>query len=487
MAPRQKVSGSDGASTKHGGGIRTIFDRFRSTKRSHPDTFDDEHGSIFTAEDVSSSPVQRDQRFRMEREMRRRQARVGGIAKAPTSESLSGTSLGSASASASASSSGFFNKLLHRPAKANKKTTASHSRASQDSSELRSGESKHSLEQTQPHRKRRSIQAGQVNTEKPVKRQLSRIDHKLNHGDDRRQSQVYIPSFAMTDNPCTEASRSLKNRYSIIDEDEGRRLSLLFGGLSPPPRDTESCSPCSFLVDDVYRDQQRRLTIATLEGISNVDTDSSIGGNDVFLMDTLHPPPMASFPPQPTRRSLRRSYSRPEDYLHIAEEPAEESDYQRFIQRAYDQERWDQDQKRRGITSHPNPGKQTCSLQRSGTFGGSRRERSRSMMRDEPGAAVANAAAAASRKRASYYSYHSRDNSLGRNSYHNNKRRSYVGVEAAAFEPLYTPPPPSARDLRKSTSAARRLSDYFRPHRDVINGYEMPENERLRLSMVSVV
>lgn len=422
--------------------------------------------------------------------MRRRQARVGGIAKAPTSESLSGTSLGSASASASASSSGFFNKLLHRPAKANKKTTTNHSRASQDFDELRSEQPKRSLEQTQQQRKRRSILGGQTNTEKPVKRQLSRIDHKLNHGDDRRQSQVYIPSFAMIDNSCTEASRSLKNRYSIIDEDEGRRLSLLLGGLSPPPRDTESCSPCSFLVDDVYRDQQRRLTIATLEGISNVDTDSSIGGNDVFLMDTLHPPPMASFPPQ-SRRSLRQSYSRPEDYLHIAEEPAEETDYQRFIQRAYDQERWDQDQKRRGITSHPNPGKQTCTLQRSGTFGGSRRERSRSMMRDEPAANVtanaAAAAAAASRKRASYYSYHSRDNSLGRNSYHNNKRRSYVGLDAAAFEPLYTPPPPSARDLRKSTSAARRLSDYFRPQRDVINGYEMPENERLRLSMVSVV
>ncbi|KAI0177753.1 hypothetical protein BJ166DRAFT_507794, partial [Pestalotiopsis sp. NC0098] len=230
MAPRQKVSGSDGASTKHGGGIRTIFDRFRSTKRSHPDTFEDEQGSIFTAEDVSSS-VQHDQRFRMDREMRRRQARVGGIAKAPTSESLSGTSLGSASASASASSSGFFNKLLHRPAKANKKTTTSHSRASQDLDELRSEQPKRSLEQTQQQRKRRSILGGQTNTEKPVRRQLSRIDHKLNHGDDRRQSQVYIPSFAMIDNSCTEASRSLKNRYSIIDEDEGRRLSLLLGGL----------------------------------------------------------------------------------------------------------------------------------------------------------------------------------------------------------------------------------------------------------------
>ncbi|ETS83418.1 hypothetical protein PFICI_05294 [Pestalotiopsis fici W106-1] len=197
---------------------------------------------------------------------------------------------------------------------------------------------------------------------------------------------------------------------------------------------------------------------------------------------------MTSFPPP--RRS-RQSCSKSEDRRHIiaADEPNEISDYQQFIQRALEQEYWDQDPKRRGggITSHPGRRSLTpvhpdlsghvCTLQRSGTFGGSRREsrreRSRSVMREDAW------------KRASCYSYQSRDSTRNNtNNSNNNKRPSYVGVEPT-FEPGYTPPPP--RDLRKSTSAAKRMSDYFRPHRDMINEYEVPDNERLSLSLFSVL
>jgi hypothetical protein len=500
MTSCRKMSVSDGASkhSKHGGGIRNIFDRFRTAKRQHVDISQNEFGSI-VVEDMPPI-MQDDHKFRSEREIRRREAKIGQLSKASTFETLSEGS------SASASSSGFFNKLLHRPAKSNKKT--SHPRTSQDSYSPRSGHSELSIDHIQqPHRKRRSVQRNAETTTKPLKRQLSRIDHKINYGDDRRQSQVYVPSYAMIDNSCTAANRSLRHRYSIIDEDEGRRLSLLLGGLSPPPRDTESCSPCSFLVDEVYRDKQRRLTIATLEGISNVDTDSSIGGNDGDLMDTLYPPPMDMLHPPPTpsfppRRRSRQSYSKSEDRRHIftAAESLEISDYQQFIQRALDQERWDQDQKRRGgggITSHlgqrrsltpvhPDLGNShVCTLQRSGTFGGSRREsrreRSRSVMRDDA------AGGGAAWKRASCYSYQSRDCTPRNNNSittSHNKRPSYVGVEPT-FEPGYTLPPP--RDLRKSTSAAKRMSDYFRPHRDMINEYEMPDTERLSLSIFSVI
>jgi hypothetical protein len=304
------------------------------------------------------------------------------------------------------------------------------------------------------HRRERSAQrTKEDNPSTSHRRGYSRIDTKINADEDKRQSQVYVPTHAADDFVRVPVSRSLKDRYTtMIDEEQGRRLSRMLAQLSPS-RESDDGSPRSSAVDDRYRDEQRRLTIATLEGISNVDTDSSFG-NEAAVTDTLQPPPTPSRP-YPPRRS-RHSYVLAEDSQQLAGLPEEPSDYQRFLKNAFDHDRREQDElwrtainrhNRRSFTPvHPDVVK-PCALQRSDTFGGGRRDRSRSKKRDDTW------------KRASHYSYQSRDD---------RKRRSHIGDDGRTQSPFDR----SQKDLRKSTSAAKHLSDYFRPPRNVIMGYE---------------
>ncbi|KAH8196820.1 hypothetical protein TruAng_009023 [Truncatella angustata] len=225
-----------------------------------------------------------------------------------------------------------------------------------------------------------------------------------------------------------------------------------------PPAETDDSRPQSYFSDDYYRDEQRRFTVATLEG-SNVDSESSFGVNETGMNNTLQPPPT------PTRRrhsrQKRQSHPLAEEYQQISEEPKESSDYQRFVQQALDRDRQESNEMWRAAITRPENKNippihadhlNSSSLQRSGTFGAGKKERSASKKMDDAW------------KRSSHYSYQS----------DSRKRRSYnIGGDN---DLNYESP---SKDLRKKTTGAKRLSDYFKPPRDVITGYEQPDNKRL--------
>lgn len=462
------------------GGLKTIFGLFRTVNPNQKDLVDSKRRTFFPRQDISSSPTvgsggqsqTESQTRQTESQIRspRRHQRDNGASRklAPNRGSSAGKTNDSDN-----SPSNFFTKLLRRKQSSNRPRN-------RDTDDLGPGREQtlraQTENETQTPRSRRDTRCSVV--PELDQRGVSRIDAKINAQVDKRRSQIYVPTHAAADFEKLPVSRSLKDRYStLMNEEEAKRLSQMLAQLSPPI-DVDDSRPQSYVSDDMFRDEQRRRATATLEGVSNIDTDSSFG-LDTGLNNTLQPPPI------PSRRQHQRrshSYALASDPRQISEEvevvvemEADEpifyqkgsSDYQNFVQQALARDQRDSGQmwqnimsrsdKRRSVTpvhqdftniQHP---ADAHPLERSNTFGGSRKGRHGSK----------NEKIDAALKRASNYSMQSRDE---------RQRRSYIGGDSQ------TEAPP--REARKRSSASKRLSDYIRPPREINNRYEQPENKR---------
>ncbi|KAM0818201.1 hypothetical protein AB5N19_04010 [Seiridium cardinale] len=443
MSTRQKTARNESAS-KHGGGLRTIFDMFRTPKqpeRSH----DRSKREPAAAQEVP--PVK-------SRGPRPRKHEAGG----GTSSTVASEPAGAAD---DASTPNFLSKLLRRQTKSKK--PADRPRVGQGRDASAREQRVRGRNETGPRAEQPPQRAGESAASHSQRYGYSRIDARINAAEDKRRSQVYRPSHAGPDLARVPMSRSLKDRYSTLaDDEDARRMSQMLAQLTPPA-EVDRSSQFSFS-DEYYRDEQRRLTIATLEGISNVDTDSSFGNEAGAGMDnTLQPPPT------PTRRQRNRhSYVVAADHRQIEEEPEDSSDYHHFMQRALARDHKEHDDMWRAITDRP--GKKPINpvhpdlmtpgtLERTGTFGRSKRESRRESRRERPSSKKGDE----SWKRASHYSYQSQDD---------RKRRSHLGGDlntSLAFDSSQQTP-----RRTPSTSVTKRMSDYIRPPR---NG--TPDNKRL--------
>jgi hypothetical protein len=441
MATGLKTSASEGAA-QNAGGLRTIFDRFRTTKRPHREE-DESKTNSNAAQDM---PLTQDLNSRVQ-QSRKHDKNGGGAASNVVAPA-------SAAVTKETSTPNFFTKLLRRQTKSKKQA---------DRPRIRLVHTAPVLEQEFPAHNQNGLRHArplQRTTANPALQSnpcgYSRIDAKINAGEDKRRSQVYVPSHAASDLARVPVSRSLKDRYStLVDEEDCRHLSRMLAQVSPPP-EVDGSRTYSYMSDDRDRDDQRRLTNTTLEGISNVDTDSSFGV-EAGVDNTLQPPPA------PARRQRNRhSYVLSGDHHQIVEEPEDTSDYQHFMKRALDRDRQEHAEAWRAISNQSgkkpiNPMHSDltnlCSLERADTFGKSKHNAYSSKMRES------------ARRRASHYSYKSQDS---------RKRQSRTGGDFN-FGPGVESP---QKDPRNKTSAAKRVSDYFKPPRNVITGYEQPDNKR---------